>query len=209
MTLHDRIEAEIRDIEQKVHEFQDRQVREFEGRQERLEQFATLCDQLDPVWRPRLETLAEMFRDRIQVTPGVGHGRRSATFRFNSNLAQFNLTFTAMTDEDVRHLVLDYALDILPILMNFEKNAQLILPLDAVNPEVVGDWIDDRIIEAVKTYSQLHQNANYLKGHLVRDPIANIEFPKYAAAAEVQWRGKTYHFIGEQTRDEFLERNKG
>lgn len=205
--LLDRLDAEFRGAEEKVKQYQVEQVKEFEGRQQRLEQFVALCSRLTEVWRPRLEALAEKLKNRVQVEPHVTADRRAAIFTFQSAVARFQLTFTAMTDEDVRHLVLDYSLDVLPILMKFEKNAQLVLPLDDIDPAAVGGWIDDRIIDAVRVYFDIHRNANYLKGHLVRDPVANIEFPKYAAAATLDWKGKTYYFIGDETRAEFAKRN--
>lgn len=205
--LLDRLDSEFRGAEERIQKYQAEKVKEFEGRQERLEQFVGLCNRLSEVWKPRLESLAAKFKDRIQVAPHVSTNRRAATFVFQSPLARFNLTFSAMTDEDVRHLVLDYSLDVLPILMNFEKSAQLVLPFDNVDPAVVGSWIDDRIIDAVRVYFEMHRNANYLKGHLVRDPIANIEFPRFAAAATLDWNGKTYYFIGAETRAEFAKKN--
>jgi hypothetical protein len=206
--LLDRIDAEFREVEGKIKKYQTEKREEFEGRQQRLEQFSQLCEKLSEVWRPRLEAFAERFRDRVQVSPTVSKNRRSATLSMHSPLAKIELTFTAMTDEDVRHLVLDYQLSILPILMRFEKDRQLELPLDQVDPQVVGDWIDDRLVDAVRAILSLHQNEYYLKGHLVRDPIANIEFPKYAAAATLDWNGKTQYFISDTTRDEFAKANQ-
>jgi YHS domain-containing protein len=206
--LLDRIDAEFRGVEQRIKQDQAAKVKEYEGRQSRLEQFAEACDRLRDVWRPRLEAFAEKFRDRVEATPSITSSRRSVSYRFQSPLAMFDFTLRAMTDEDVRHLVLDSTLDIQPILMKFDKYQQLELPLDDVDPEVVARWIDDRILDAVRTYLQLHQNAYYLKGHLVRDPIANVEFPKYAAGATLEWKGKTHYFVGEETRDEFARQNK-
>lgn len=206
--LLSRIDAEFQGAQAKVKQFQAEKAQEFEGRQRRLEQFAQVCERLQDVWRPRLEALAEKFKDKIEVIPSVKKSRRSATVRFHSRLATFNLTLTAMTDADVRNLVLDYTLDILPILMKFEKHSQLELPLDQVDPAIVGRWIDDRLVEAVKVYLELHQNAYYLKDHLVRDPIADIEFPKYAAAATLDWKGSTHYFISEESRDAFKRENQ-
>lgn len=206
--LMSRLDAEFRGVEQQIKQQQVATQQDYAGRQQRLDQFAALCDKLGHVWRPRLEGLAERFREKVKISPSLSKSRRAATINFQSPLARFDLTFSAMTDDDVRHLVLDSTLEILPILMKFEKNRQLELPLDAVDPNVVGKWIDDQIVYAVQTYLKLHQNANYLKGHLVSDPVANIEFPKYAAAATLDWNGKTYYFIGDETRDEFAKKNK-
>lgn len=206
-TLLDRIDAEFREVEAQIKEYQDAKVQEFQAREARLEQFAGLCESLSEVWRPRLQAFAQRFGDRIQTTPVISRTRRSATLRCASPLAQFDLTLSVMTDADVRHLILDCNLDILPVLMRFDKHSQLELPLDSVDPAVVEQWIDDRLVETVRTYLQLHQNANYLKGHMVSDPVAEIEFPRYAAGATLEWNGKTYYFIGEETRDSFARAN--
>jgi YHS domain-containing protein len=38
---------------------------------------------------------------------------------------------------------------------------------------------------------------------MVVDPFAAVRFPKFAAATTVEWEGKTYYFIGDETRREF------
>ena len=50
----------------------------------------------------------------------------------------------------------------------------------------------------------LHENQHYLKGHMVEDPIAKIQFPKYAAGAKIEKDGKTVYFVDESTRDEYV-----
>jgi YHS domain-containing protein len=206
--LLERIDAEFQSVEQNVKQYQAMKLQEYEGRQRRMEQFAEVCDRLRDVWRPRLEAFAEKFRDRMEVTPSITKSRRSVCYQFKSQLAMFEFTLRAMTDEDVRHLILDSTLDILPILMKFEKHHRLELPLEDVDAEAVGQWIDDRILEVVRTYLQMHQNSYYLKGHLVTDPVANVQFPKYAAGATLERNGKTLYFIGEETRDEYVNQDK-
>jgi hypothetical protein len=34
-----------------------------------------------------------------------------------------------------------------------------------------------------------------------------VQLPKYAAAAHIDWRNKTYYFISDQTRQEFEQQN--
>jgi YHS domain-containing protein len=38
---------------------------------------------------------------------------------------------------------------------------------------------------------------------MVEDPIAGTRFPKYAAGTSVDYQGKTYYFISQETRREF------
>lgn len=204
--LLSRIDAELNTVQQRIKQFQEHKIAEYRERQERLEQFARVCEQLQDVWRPRLEALAQRFGDKVSVKPEVKPELRTATFRFQSQLAQIVLKLSATTDSDVRKLVLNYNLEILPILMRYDAHSVLEMPLDHVDPAAVAQWTDDRIVDFVKTYVALHENEYYLKDYMVEDPIAGVRFPKYAAAATSEVNGKTYFFISEETRAEFEAR---
>ncbi len=108
-----------------------------------------------------------------------------------------------MTNQDVTKLILDYTLDILPVLMKFNNHQQIEWPLAAIDRQAVAAWIDNRLVEFVQTYLSLHENEYYLKDHMVEDPVAKVRFPKHAAATTLDWQGKTYYFIAQETRDEF------
>lgn len=206
-SLVSRIDAEFAAVEKQVKEFQAQQVQDYQGRQQRLELFAKACEQLREAWRPRLEALANRFGDKVKVTPTVTPTGREATFKFRSPLADIVLRFSAATDFEVRNLVLDYNLHILPVLLKFEPHVRAEFPLEAIDSGAVARWVDDRIVDFVKTYLALNQNEHYLKGHMVADPISGTRFPKYAAAATLDWKGSTYYFIGEETRQEFAKKN--
>ena len=62
-------------------------------------------------------------------------------------------------------------------------------------------------MQFVKTYLSLHENQYYLKDHMVEDPIANVQFPKYAAGATLESGGKTHYFIDEATLREFQKQH--
>ncbi len=203
-----RIDGEFAVGEQKIKAFQAEQTQAYEDRQRRLKMFEQVCEQLRDIWRPRLEALAQRFGERVKVTPEICGEVRQATFKFDSNLAHIDLRFRASTDQDVRKLVLDYELQILPILMKFEPHKQAEFPLEAVDTAAVAQWLDDRIVDFVRTYLSLHQNEFYLKGHMVVDPVAQVRFPRFAAASVLEWQGKKHYFISEKTRREFETKNK-
>lgn len=205
--LLQRIEREFAASEAKVKTYQAEQVKSYEGRQARLAIFEKVCENLGEIWRPRLEALAQKFGERVKLQPRITRELREAAFDFESSLAHIQLRFTASTDEDVRKLVLDYRLDILPILMKFEPHHQSEFPLESIDEAAVAKWIDDRILDFVRTYLSLQQNEFYLKDHMVVDPVAQVRFPKMAAASTLEWQGKTYYFIGDKTRREFEKRH--
>lgn len=203
LSLLERMDAEIAAARQKIADQQKERVNQYQQRQQRLATLEKTLDELRDLWRPPLEALASRFADRVKVTPTIDIGSRRATFEFQSELARINLRFSAVTDDDVRNIIFLYDLEILPILMKFDSHKELRFPLASVDRAALSRWIDDQIINFVKTYLSLHDISYYLQDHLVEDPIAKVKFPKFAAAAKLERKGKTIYFIGEETRREF------
>ena len=207
--LMERIDAEFAAADAREKQFMTQREQEFKDRQQRLAKLDQLFAELPSVWRPRLEALAKKFGDRVNVRPQVEPGRRSGTFEFQSELAKINLRFSAAPDPEVRNLVVSYDLDILPILMKFERHSEIAFPLDAVDQDALARWLDDRIVDFVKTYILLHENQYYLKDHTVEDPIAKVRFPKYAAGATLEHSGTKYYFLNEATCRDFQRQLEG
>ena len=205
-SLADRIDAEIDAAFQRVEQLKTQKVEEFQGRQQRLEKLDQTLEELREIWRPRLEALAKKFGERVNVKPEIEPGRRSAMFKFKSELASVDLRFAVAPDTDVRNLAFTYDLEVLPILMKFDSHDTIEFPLDSVDKVALGKWFDDRIVDFVKTYLSLHENQYYLKGHLVEDPIARVQFPKYAAGATLESGNKTLYFIDEFTLREYQKK---
>jgi YHS domain-containing protein len=153
--------------------------------------------------------LIQRFGDKAKVTPRLESTSRAVSVEFQSELAKIRLRLSAATDKDVHNLILLYDLEILPTLMQFDSHSQAEWPLDAIDRKAIGDWVDDRIVSFVKTYLSLHENEYYLREHMVQDPVAGVRFPKFAAAATLDWGGKTYYFIGDDTRREFEQSHRG
>jgi YHS domain-containing protein len=99
-------------------------------------------------------------------------------------------------------------LEIIPVLMRFKPHDEMEFPLDAVDKEAVAKWFDDRIVDFVQTYFSMGENEAYMRDEMVEDPIARVRFPKLAAATTLDWQGKKFYFIGEETRNEFAKQNK-
>jgi YHS domain-containing protein len=205
-SLTDRIDAEFDAAFKRAEQLKTGKVEEFQGRQQRLEILDQTLNDLREIWRPRLDALVKKFGERVKVQPQVEPGRRNAKFRFQSELAAVDLRFGVAPDADVRNLIFTCDLQILPILMKFDSHDEISFPLEGVDKVALGKWFDDRIIDFVKTYLSLHENQYYLKGHMVEDPIAKVQFPKYAAGATLEADGKTVYFIDESTLREYQQR---
>ena len=207
-SLASRIDAEFSGVAEKIKKFQVEQVEAHKQREKRLEQLGKVFDQLRDIWKPRLELLVKKFEGRVQTTPRIVPSTREVTFDFQSRLAHVRLKLSAFTDRDIEKLILSYDLEIIPILMRFKPHDELELPLNEVDKEAVAKWIDDRIVDFVQTYFSMGENEIYLKDEMVEDPIAHVRFPKQAASTTIEWQGKKFYFIGEETRREFATQNK-
>jgi YHS domain-containing protein len=207
-SLASRIDVEFSVVEQKVKSFQAEQVQEHKDRQQRVEQLAKVFDGLAELWTPRLELLMKKFEGRVQSTPRIVPATREVTFNFQSRLARISLKLAAFTDRDIRKVILSYNLEIIPVLMRFKHHDEIEFPLNAVDKEAAAKWMDDRIVDFVQTYFSMGENEIYLKDQMVEDPIAHVSFPKQAAATVLEWQGKKFYFVGEETRREF-EKQQG
>ena len=147
----------------------------------------------------------QKFGDRVQATPRIVPSAREATFDFQSRLARVRLKCAAFTDRDIQKVILSYDLEIIPVQMRFNPHSEVEFPLDAVDKDAVAKWNDDRIVEFVRTYFAMGENAIYLRDEMVEDPIAHVSFPRFAAAATLEWRGEKFYFVGEETRQEFAK----
>jgi hypothetical protein len=202
-SLASRIDAELSAVEDKRKKFQAQQVQAHEERQQRLQQLGQVFDQLRDIWKPRLEVLLEKFKGQVQATPRIVPSTREATFDFQSNLARVRLKLSAYTDRDIQKVILGYDLEITPVLMRFKPHDEVEFPLNAVDREAVGKWIDDRIVDFVQAYFALGENELYLQDEMVEDPVAHVRFPRHAAATTLEWQGQKLYFIGKETCQEF------
>jgi YHS domain-containing protein len=170
---------------------------------DRLEQLGKVFDELREIWKPRLELLVKEFGYRVKTTPHVVPSMRDVTFSFLSRFANIRLRFTALPDRDFQQVVLSFLLEITPAVIHYQPYAQLEFPLSAVDKEVAAKWFDDRIMDFVQTYLAIEKIELFPKDQMVEDPVAGVQFPKFAAAATLEWEGQKFYFISEDTRRKF------
>jgi YHS domain-containing protein len=204
--LTQRIDAALATLEQKHKRFQLEETQKHQEYQARLALLGKTFDSLGDIWKPRLDVLARKFGDKVAVKPTITPSTRDALFAVESDLARIRLRFRATSDSDIRKLILIYDLEIVPILMKFDAHAELEVPLDRIDREAIGRWMDERIMSFVSTYVALHENQYYLGEQMVRDPISGTQFPKLAAGATLERAGHTYYFVSEETRREFEQK---
>ncbi len=161
--LRQKLDAELAGAASRVERGKQELERSNQERQERLKKFDALLERLRPVWTPRLELLRDRFAKLAKATPEVKPHARSITFSFASSRYRVELKFSAYPDKDVQGLVLEYDLLIVPILIKYERQARLEMPIDRVDEEAIARWLDERIIAFVKTYVALQGDSFFVE----------------------------------------------
>ena len=206
-SLMERMQAELDAGEKSRNAIRSASVRSVEERDRKIGQFDRDCERLAKVWKPRLEAFASKFGDAVQASPKLTAARREATFEVVTGLAATTLKFGASLDVEAGTLVLDYDLLILPVFMDYERHARFEATLGDVDAEpAVAAWIEDRLIDFLRAYRAMFENEHYLARSMVEDPIVHVRFPRHAAAFTLERGGKSFHFIGAETKAEFERR---
>lgn len=208
--LSTRLDAVIGEARGKVVAFQAEAEATRRGVRERFQEFLPIAERIVALAREKLERLRE--RLKFDVIPSHVQSERiysrSVTLDVKSELAGvIRLGFTLTHDSDVRDILVDYNLEIIPIFFRFRPHDRLEMPLGAYDEAAVGRWLDDRIVEFANVFLELHATKQYQERALVTDPVAGISFPKHFAAATLDHDGTTRYFISEETRREFAARH--
>lgn len=197
------IDAALTSMAAKRKHFQEVETRKYDEWKQRLAKLGMEFDTLRDIFQPRLNLLIQKFGTKMTATPKLTQSTREMLLEFHSEVARIRLRFQGTTDHDIRKLILNYDLEVIPVLMQFDSHSTLEMPLDAIDYDAAVRWADERILSFVQTYTALHENPYYLRDQMVTDPVTGTTFPKLAAGATLERDGRTYYFVSEKTRQEF------
>jgi YHS domain-containing protein len=203
--LTKRIDAEFAAVAQRLTKERADLQKQTEEREKRVVVFNRVCDELRDLTQPRLEALTERFGARVKVSPRVTPGCREAVFEFQSKRFHVQLKFTASADMDFRNITVAYHLQIVPVLTRFDGHQEIQFPLEGVDRNKLGAWLDDRIVDFVRTYIALDESDLFGEADMVEDPVTHLRFPKLAASSSLDWQGRTHYFMSDETRCAFTK----
>jgi hypothetical protein len=201
-----KLEGAFKQFDQRVAELKakaGRKATELGGRFEQFEKARTHVGQ--DILKPRLDALATRCgTPTVAVKELRGQVVGTLVFpRSDDRQALIQLMFSASVDDEVKTLLLDYELTIIPVFMKFEKNSRLEQPLDKVDDAAVSKWIDERLLSFVETWPKMPFVQQYQGQNLVTDPVLNTRFNKTIAAATRKHGDITLHFATKESAAEF------
>ena len=208
--LASRLDAVAEEARGRIKAFQAEAEASRQGIGERFQRFLPIAERIVALARGKLEQLRE--RLKFDVTPSKVQTERfysrAVTLDVKSDLAGvIRLSFGLSHDSDVRTIMLDYNLEIIPAFFRFNPHDRLEMPLDAYDEAGVGSWLDDRLVEFANSYLEMHATKEHQIRAMVSDTVAGMSFPKHYAAATLDYDGATYYFISEDTRREFAKQH--
>lgn len=156
--------------------------------------------------RPRMEVLVTHFPNaRLTIIDDMTTRQCACGFdRTPEFPASTTLTIGVAPDSVVASAVISYSLEILPVFIEFERQDQLVLPLDKVDVTAVASWLDGKVLSFVDTYLKLQTIDQYQRDNFVIDPVCGMRINRADAGASADYRGKQYHFCVEACRERFL-----
>lgn len=121
----------------------------------------------------------------------------------DSCLAKVILDFHLDGDLGYDSLVLDYKLEIIPVYLKFKGKDQYTIPVNAFSINAATTWIDDKLVEFVRTYFEIYFSEYYQSKSIVHDPVLNINFPKAFASGVKSYNGTTYYLFTAESQKRF------
>jgi hypothetical protein len=176
-TLAQRIKAELDATAQRVAHSEEARARAAHAREEGMVKFNEVCEELKPLFNARLEDFAKAFGEKVKITPTITPAERAVSVAFLTDLANITLTLGVVPDPEVTKFVVIYDLLILPTYFEYERRSRLEMPLDKIDRDAIGRWVDDRIIACVKAYVTVCENEYYLRRVKVEAPTAMSASP--------------------------------
>ena len=176
-----------------------------------------VAKRIDAILLPRLEALTnlEVFKNIQQSVTQErqvleARGRQASTTTLSVPFsdecpARVQLSFRIDHDTSVENVLLDYKLEILPIYFKFNSHEQLMIPIEPLDENAIGAWIEDRLVDFTRTFFELYFHDEYQKHHLETDPVMDIRFPRTFAVGKQEYEGQTYHFYSNESMQRFVK----
>ena len=177
---------------------------------EQRERFAAVARHvLESVIHPRMEELTRHFDNATLMDC---HG--DTDFHCVCNLthtprfpATVSLDISLLPGESHKGLKARYDLEILPVLMEYKRDEEMLFPLHD-SDETIGLWVEEKIVEFIHTYLRLETHPLYQKDNMVSDPVCGMRISATAATIRVEWPGHTIYFCSEVCKEAFLKEHK-
>ena len=154
-SLEQRIRGKLAVAEAKRRDRQAALTVEMQAREKRVERFNSAARRwMQSVIAPKMEQLAACFENARLRQPDANRPFRCACAF--AHTPQFPATATLelelFPDASLENGVVAYAVEVLPILFQFERKDQFALPLVESSDEALAEWVDQKLLAFIDAY---------------------------------------------------------
>jgi YHS domain-containing protein len=201
-TRLDEVDREARQSREKFHTQAGEEAKRLA---ERFRKFETVRDAIRQMFEPRLTSLLERLpgaKPLLEI--GADRGEARVLLGHTAECPpSVTLTMSVSHDGRAERVTLDYALSIVPVFMEFKPNARFESAIDPFDRAGAEKWMDDCLVEFLRTYRRIPLVEAYQKDRMVLDPVARVWFGKGLAKAQREVGGTTYYFASDEAASEF------
>jgi len=162
---------------------------------------------IDKVVLPRMEEVARHFSNAEVEILHTDAGY-TCVCKF-AHIPRFPATVRlsiSLLPGSIEHFTARYDLDILPVLMEFQRNAEEVFPFEG--EDSLSVWVEDRILDFIDDYFRLETHPLYQKDNTVIDIVCGMQISSISAASIVERHDKTFYFCSEHCKEVFLRNIK-
>jgi YHS domain-containing protein len=176
-------------------------------RDERLKRYDALGDRLtETIIRPRMDRLKMCLEQLNSAQIESTRHTCRLLFRHSPEFpAAAKVELGVTRDGQARRVWIQYNASLLPLLMPFDGNDQLSMPLEGLDEAKVAAWIDEKLLQFVNAYLSLETTNQYHAENLATDPVCGMSVNKASAPARMDYQGVTYFFCIDDCRRRFAE----
>jgi YHS domain-containing protein len=206
--LEERLIALLAESESRQKNRTQARMVEMQATEKRLRLFDRVARNcMKEVALPRLETLVRALGNGSH--PQVREKGDSVSVIFRST-ARFpigaDVSLSLAHDPKIENLLGFWKVSIIPILVDYEREATTTFALEAPDLARLAGFMDDHIARFMSDYLAIHEpDSPYLQIERVSDPVCGMTFPRTEAGASSERDGKTYYFCVEACRDLFVK----
>lgn len=189
--------------QRQTHDHEELEVKMAELARRRLEFSKRAPELFETVIEPRLRLFAEQLPDSLYTRTTHGHSGIVSINRHRRYAAMVELEVSVTCDGQVEQILVPYELRIIPILIQFEREDTLSLPLFEADAAAVRAFVDSKLEGAARSYVELTNNPHYQREHLVIDPVCGMTIHEDQAAAVVEHEGRKIFFCAQVCKERF------
>lgn len=204
--LEQRIEAELTAARKRSEALRAELTKGYEGLPDRYDRFVALSARI--LASPRagqMKKLAAAF-DHARLTRthdragyhGVVEFLYTSRFPANASVAAH-----MRPDAQFRNITFSFDVQLTPAFIRFQPHEEVSYPLQEVDIDALFAWVDNRIIDFVRTYTELETAQEYQQENLVTDPVLGLRFSRIHAVAEEQHNSHKVYFLTAESQAVF------